>query len=86
MKKFKRKSIYTRAKKNLLFQRKNSEKGVTSYMKMCYFLIRVFIWVIGSVSNGYHSDRLYFRSVIFRIHVTTCHTRGRSVSHGSVED
>ena len=48
--------------------------------------VEVFIRVIGSVSNGCHSIRLYFRSVIFRMRVATGHTRVGSVSHGSVED
>ena len=46
----------------------------------------VFIWVIGSVSDGCHSVQLYCRSVIFRMLVMAGHTRVKSVSHGSVQD
>ena len=42
---------------------------------MIYDMIRVVIRVIGSVSNGYHSVRLYFGSIIFRIRAMTGHTR-----------
>ena len=45
----------------------------------------VFIQVIGSVSDGCRSIRLYFRSVIFRMRVATGHTRVGTISHGSVE-
>ena len=46
----------------------------------------MFIRVIGSVSDGCHSVRLNFESVIFHMRVTTAHTWVGSVSHGSVED
>ena len=46
----------------------------------------MFIRVIGLVSDGCHSVELYFGLVIFRLRVTTGHTRVKSVSHGSVED
>ena len=49
-------------------------------------LLKVFIRVIGSVSDGFHSIQLYFGSVIFRMRVTASHIRVRSVSHSSVED
>ena len=45
----------------------------------------MFIQVIGSVSDGCHSVKLYFGSSIFRMHVTAGHTRVRSISHGSIE-
>ena len=46
----------------------------------------MFIRVIGSVSDGCHSVRLFFGSIIFRMHVLTGHARVGSVSHGSVKD
>ena len=50
------------------------------------YWVEVFIRVIGSVSDGCHSVRLYFGSVMFRLFVMTGHTRVGSVSHGSVKD
>ena len=46
----------------------------------------MFIRVIGAVSDGCHSIRLYFESVIFRMRVATGHTWVGLVIHGSVED
>ena len=48
--------------------------------------LEVFIRLIGSVSDGCYSVRLHFGSVIFRLCVTTGHTRVESISHGSVRD
>ena len=48
--------------------------------------LEVLVRVIGLVSDGCHSIRLYYRSVIFRMRVTTDHTRVGSVSHGLIED
>jgi hypothetical protein len=49
-------------------------------------LLEVFIREIGSISDRCHSVRLYSGSTIFRLRVTTGHTRVGSVSRGSVED
>ena len=47
--------------------------------------LEVFSWVIGSISDGFYSVRLYFGSIISRIRVTTGYTQVVLVSHSSVE-
>ena len=42
--------------------------------------------MIGSISDGCHSVRLNFKSVIFQMRVTAGHIGVGSVSHGLVED